>query len=109
MSVFGCHHFSKFVPHCELATLTHFERTTNYFTFVHQSRSSDCIANSGSLWLFILVSDDNSALFMILFPVTYGVGSKEQRSIVRTFLRNIFNVNVDQILTAVMNEYTDYR
>ena len=54
-------------------------------------------------------SADNSALFMILFPVTYGVGSKEQRSIVRTFLRNIFNVNVDQILTAVMNEYTDYR
>ena len=27
----------------------------------------------------------------------------------RTFLRNIYNVNVDQILTAVMNEYTDYR
>ena len=46
---------------------------------------------------------------MISFPVTYGVNSKEQRSIVRTFLRNIYNVNVDQILTAVMNEYTDYR
>ena len=41
--------------------------------------------------------------------MTYGVNSKEQRSIVRTFLRNIYNVNVDQILTAVMNEYTDYR
>ena len=27
----------------------------------------------------------------------------------RDFLKNIYNVNVDQILTAVMNEYTDYR
>ena len=47
-----------------------------------------------------------------LFPaslVTYGVNSKEQRSIVRTFLKNIYNVNIDQIVTAVMNEYTDYR
>ena len=43
------------------------------------------------------------------FLVTYGVNSKEQRSIVRDFLKNIYNVNVDQILTAVMNEYTDYR
>ena len=47
-----------------------------------------------------------------LFPaslVTYGVNSKEQRSVVRTFLQNIYNVNIDQIVTAVMNEYTDYR
>lgn len=55
---------------------------------------------------FILTKSANS---MISFLVTYGVNSKEQRSIVRTFLRNIYNVNVDQILTAVMNEYTDYR
>ena len=41
--------------------------------------------------------------------VTYGVNSKEQRSIVRTFLQNIYQVNIDQIVTAVMNEYTDYR
>jgi hypothetical protein len=51
-------------------------------------------------------------LMISFFPpllVTYGVNSKEQRSIVKTFLRNVYNVNVDQILTAVMNEYTDYR
>ena len=41
--------------------------------------------------------------------MTYGVNSKEQRNIVKSFLRNIYNVNVDQVLTAVMNEYTDYR
>ena len=27
----------------------------------------------------------------------------------RTFLQNIYQVNIDQIVTAVMNEYTDYR
>ena len=27
----------------------------------------------------------------------------------KTFLKNIFNVDVEQVLTAVMNEYTDYR
>ena len=43
------------------------------------------------------------------FSVTYGVNSKEQKSIVKTFLQNLYQVNVDQILTAVLNEYTDYR
>ena len=46
---------------------------------------------------------------MLFISVTYGVNSKEQRSIVRTFLQNIYQVNIDQIVTAVMNEYTDYR
>ena len=42
--------------------------------------------------------------------MTYGVNSKEQRSIVKSFLKNIYHdINIDQILTAVMNEYTDYR
>jgi neuroligin len=48
-------------------------------------------------------------LKFFFFSVTYGVNSKEQRSIVRTFLQNIYQVNIDQIVTAVMNEYTDYR
>ena len=41
--------------------------------------------------------------------VTYGISAIEQKSIVKTFLKNIFNVDVEQVLTAVMNEYTDYR
>ena len=41
--------------------------------------------------------------------VTYGISAPEQRNIVKTFLKNIFNVDVEQVLTAVMNEYTDYR
>jgi hypothetical protein len=41
--------------------------------------------------------------------VTYGISATEQRNIVKTFLKNIFNVDVEQVLTAVMNEYTDYR
>lgn len=41
--------------------------------------------------------------------MTYGVNSKEERSIVKNFLKDIYKVNVEQILTAVMNEYTDYR
>ncbi len=41
--------------------------------------------------------------------MTYGVNSQEQRSIVKNFLQNIYHVNVEQILTAVLNEYTDYR
>ena len=41
--------------------------------------------------------------------VTYGISAEEQRKIVKTFLKNIFNVDVEQVLTAVMNEYTDYR
>ena len=40
---------------------------------------------------------------------TYGVSSKEQRKIVREFLKWTYKVNVDQIQTAVMNEYIDYR
>ena len=48
-------------------------------------------------------------LSLLFISVTYGVNSKEQRSIVRTFLQNIYQVNIDQIVTAVMNEYTDYR
>ena len=27
----------------------------------------------------------------------------------RTFLQNLYHVNIDEIVTAVMNEYTDYR
>lgn len=41
--------------------------------------------------------------------MTYGVSNGEQRSIVKSFLRNVYNVDVEQILTAVMNEYTDHR
>ena len=41
--------------------------------------------------------------------VTYGISAIEQKGIVKTFLKNIFNVDVEQVLTAVMNEYTDYR
>ena len=32
--------------------------------------------------------------------VTYGVSSKEQESIVKSFLKNIFKVDVEQLLTA---------
>jgi hypothetical protein len=42
-------------------------------------------------------------------PATYGVSSKEQRKIVREFLKHTYKVNVEQIQTAVMNEYIDYR
>ena len=37
------------------------------------------------------------------------MSSKEQRKIVREFLKWTYKVNVDQIQTAVMNEYIDYR
>ena len=53
-------------------------------------------------WLF-----NNDFWFFI--AVTYGISAEEQRKIVKTFLKNIFNVDVEQVLTAVMNEYTDYR
>ena len=48
-------------------------------------------------------------VFQFLISVTYGISAEEQRKIVKTFLKNIFNVDVEQVLTAVMNEYTDYR
>ena len=62
--------------------------------------------------------------------MTYGVSSNEQEGIVKSFLKNIFKVDVEQLLTAgdfphhillniflykrlsffqVMNEYMDYR
>ena len=45
----------------------------------------------------------------IIFAATYGVSSKEQKKIVREFLKYTYKVNVEQIQTAVMNEYIDYR
>jgi hypothetical protein len=49
-------------------------------------------------------------LFSIgFFLATYGVSSKEQKKIVREFLKYTYKVNVEQIQTAVMNEYIDYR
>ena len=39
--------------------------------------------------------------------MTYGVNSREQKSIVRIFLKSIFKGDIDLILNAVMNEYTD--
>ena len=43
------------------------------------------------------------------FSVTYGVNADNRTKIIKGFLRNIYNVQVEPILTAVMNEYTDYR
>ena len=54
----------------------------------------------------------HSIIILFVFTnisVTYGISAPEQRNIVKTFLKNIFNVDVEQVLTAVMNEYTDYR
>jgi hypothetical protein len=52
---------------------------------------------------------DDPFTFMPFFAATYGVSSKEQKKIVREFLKYTYKVNVDQIQTAVMNEYIDYR
>ena len=46
-------------------------------------------------------------LLFLNFPVTYGVNSREQKSIVRNFLQSIVKGDIDVILNAVMNEYTD--
>lgn len=36
----------------------------------------------------------------MLFAVTYGVSSNEQEGIVKSFMKNIYKVDVEQLLTA---------